>query len=86
MIDESGQIATLGGIHNVICIDSKQIGGSNALLFVPFLTDIRDDRSDHLTDVFDDHFVSTNILFSEETPVVNCGFAKRHVLATELKI
>ena len=86
MIDEPGQITTLGGIHNsMFSVNPEQVGGADTLLFVPHFADIRKYRSDHLSHIFNHHFICTNILFGEETPIVNGGFTKGHVLATELQ-
>ena len=86
MIDEPGQITTLSGIQNsMFSVDPEQVGGANTLFFIALFTDIRKDRSDHLTHILNDHFVCTNILFGKETPIVNSGFTKSHILVAELQ-
>ena len=31
MVDESGQVSTLGGVHHIVKINTKQVGGPNTL-------------------------------------------------------
>ena len=86
MIDEPGQITTLGGIQNsMFSVDPEQVGGANTLFFIALFTDIRKDRSNHLSNILNHHFICTYILFGKETPIVNGGFTKGHILATELQ-
>ena len=86
MIDEPGQITTLGRIQNsMFSVDPEQVGGADTLLFVPHFSDIRKDRSNHLSHILNYHLVCTYILFGKETPIVNGGFTKGHILATELQ-
>ena len=85
VVDKSGQVAALGGIDNIVLINSEKIRRSNALFFIALLADIRDHRSHYLTDVFDHHLVGPDAFKSKQAPVVNGRFAKGHIFSPELQ-
>lgn len=70
MVDESCDSATFCGIDNRILINAEQIAASNATLQVSPLSHIGNLLSDLLTDIFNNHVVGRNVLFSVKPP--NC--------------
>ena len=85
MVDKSSQIAALCSVDDTIEVDPEQIRGTNTDSFVLRFSDVGQNRSYHLADVFDNHLVGSDRLQSEQTPVVNRGFSKLQLLLSKLK-
>lgn len=54
MIDKSGQVSALGGINDVLQINSEEIGTSNTRRLVLMLSQIGHTVPDHLTYILND--------------------------------
>ena len=85
MIDEPGKVAALGGVDDVVQVDSEEVGGADALALVAVLADVGEGRADDLADVLDDHLVGADVLLGEEPPVVDGGLPEGHLLPSELE-
>ena len=50
VVDESRQVATLGGVYNCVVVHSEQVAASDALLRVPLLSIVSNhlDTQEHL--------------------------------------
>ena len=82
MIDESGDVASLGGVDAIIVVDSEQVARAYALLRVRDLAVIGQCETNALTNVLDDHFVCNEerlwVAASEHSlPGAMCSRAKR---------
>ena len=85
MVDEPGEVAALGGVHDVVEVDPEEVARPDALLLVALLAHVGQHGADVVADVLDDHLVGGNVLEGEEAPIVNGRFSKCHLLPTELK-
>ena len=52
---------------------------------VLFINSLGNVSPNNVTDVFDDHFVRTDVFSSEESPVVDGGLAKSKLFPPELQ-
>lgn len=76
MVDKSSKITTLGGVNDVLNIDSEEIRRTNSNFLVVGLPEIRNDGPDGLPHVLYDHLVRRYVFHRKQTPVVNTGLAE----------
>lgn len=86
VIDESCKVSTFRSINDGIEIDAEQVRTANTRSFVLSFSEIRNDRSHHLTNIFNNHFISGNWFHGEQSPVVDTRLGEFELLFTELKL
>lgn len=84
VIYKSSKISTLCSINNRLQINTKQIRTPNPFLFVFFFPKIGEKWSNHLTNVFDNHFIGCDRFHSKQTPVVNIRLRKFELFLSKL--
>ncbi len=85
MVDESGEIASSGGVDHLIGVDAEQVRAAHALLLVVDFSALSDHRADRFADVLDDHLIWPDILQSEQSPAVDLRPAEPGRLLPKLK-
>jgi len=84
MIDEPGEISTLRGVDDVDQVNSEEIGTPNSLFLVLLFPNVSQIRTNRLTHVLNDHFISCDRLSREKSPVVDCASTEAEALLPEL--
>ena len=86
MVDEPGEVAALGGVHDVVEVDPEEVARPDALLLVALLAHVGQHGADVVADVLDDHLVGRDVLEGEEAPVVDGRLPEGHLLPPELEL
>ena len=84
MVDEAGQVATLGGVNDVLAVNPEEVGATNAHRLVVLLPHVGHGVADHLPHVLDHHLLGRDRLQRKQPPVVNTRFGEFQVLLSEL--
>ena len=84
MVDEPGQIAAFGGVHNGVVVDAEHVAAANALSVVDFLAVVGHRLPYHLAHVLDDKLFGGDLLDRKQAPVVNVRFRKLEWLFSQL--
>lgn len=71
VVDEAGEVATLGSIYDGVVVDAEHVAAPDAFLLVALLPHVRNHLSDVLSHVLDHHLISSDGLQSKQTPVVD---------------
>lgn len=71
MVDETGEVAALGGINDGVMVDAEEVAAANANCFVFLLAHVSDRLTHHITHVLDNHLLSGDWLQCKQSPVVN---------------
>jgi hypothetical protein len=85
MVDEPGEIPTLGGIDDILHVNPEEIRGPDAHFLVVNFPEVGHDGPDGLTHVLDDHLVRSDGLHRKQTPVVDARLAELQLLFPELR-
>lgn len=86
VVDESCQVATLGGVYDGVVVHSEQVAAADALLCVTLLSIVSHHLSDVLTHILYDHLIRRNGLHGEQAPFVDSTASKTKLLLTELEL
>ena len=73
MVDESGQITTLGRVHNSILVNAKHVAATNTLGIVPRLSQISHTLANHFAHILDHKLFTCDMLDRKQTPVMDVG-------------
>lgn len=85
MIDESGQVSTLGCVYYGLGVYPEEVRTADALGLVLALPQVGHHRPHHLADVLYHHLVCCDRLQRKQTPVVNGRFGEFQLFLAELK-